>query len=185
MPAFILCVICLITTILLALTNQITFGPKLILEAAALKATQQELFPAAVDFLPMDIEALKAQYPSVESVIVAKSADGAIGVVIQASSRGYGGTVPVLVAIDKAGQIVNLKYLRNDETPGLGKKVEDKLFYGQFIGKKTDKPFTVKPNESGKVSIDAVAGATISSRAVTEAINATTSVYQKISAEVK
>lgn len=185
MPAIILCIICLVTTGLLALTNQLTYGPRLVLEAAALKANQQEMFPTASEFKQLDIEALKAQYPGVVSVAIARNADGAAGVLIQSSSRGYAGSVPVLVAIDKAGLILNLKYLTNDETPGLGKKVEDRKFFGQFIGKKTDKPFTVKFNESGKTSIDAVAGATISSRAVTEAVNAADSIYLKIAAEVK
>lgn len=185
MPAIILCVICLVTTALLALTNQMTYAPRIELEAAAIKANQQELFPNATDFKELDITALKTQFTGVSSIMVARSATAVEGVLIRSASRGYGGNVPILIALDPTGKLINMKYLSNDETPGLGKKVQDKAFYSQFIGKKTDKPFTVKLNEAGKVSIDAVAGATISSRAVTEAINAAASAFQKIAAEVK
>lgn len=185
MPAIILCVICLVTTALLAVTNQITYAPRLSLEAAALKADQQELFPSATEFKPIDITSFKEQFPGVASALVARSASGAEGVLIRSSSRGYGGDVPVLIALDKSGKILRMKFLSNDETPGLGKKVENQTYFGQFIGKQTDKLFTVKTNEAEKIRIDAVAGATISSRAVTEAINAAASLFKKISAEVK
>jgi len=185
MPAIILCVICLVTTALLAVTNQITYLPRLELEAAALKADQQTLFPNAAEFTPIDITAHQAKYPGVTSALVAKSATGVVGVLIRTASRGYGGDVPVLLAFDKSGQILRMKYLSNDETPGLGKKVENQAFFGQFIGKSTDKLFTVKATETYKTRIDAVAGATISSRAVTEAINAAASIFKLIAAEVK
>lgn len=185
MPAFILCVIVLVTTTLLAFTNQITFEPRLALEAATVKANQLAMFPDASEFKPMELARIQAELPGVASVDLAVKDGKNAGVLIQAKSRGYGGNVPVLVAFDLTGKITNLKILSNDETPGLGKKVEDKSFFGQFIGKMTDKPFTIKADETDKTRIDAIAGATISSRAVNEAMNQASSAFRMVASEVK
>lgn len=185
MPAIILCVIVLVTTTLLAFTNQITYEPRLALEAATAKANQLAMFPDASEFKPMELSAVQASLPGVVSANLAVKDSQNIGVLIQAKSRGYGGNVPVLVAFDLTGKITNMKILSNDETPGLGKKVEDESFFGQFIGKMSDKPFTIKADETDKTRIDAIAGATISSRAVNEAMNQAASAFRMVASEVK
>lgn len=186
MPAIILTIICLVTTILLALTNQLTFLPRLQLEAEAAKADQKAMFSAAATFDAIDISARAADFRGIEAVSAARDAAGArIGFVIKSTYRGYGGNVPVLVGIDKDGKVASLKILSNEETPGLGKKVEGKSFFSQFIGKPISKALTVNPAETDKTRVDAVAGATISSRAVTEAINQAAAAATKLAAEVK
>lgn len=185
MPALILCLIVLVTSTLLAFTNQITYEPRLALEAATAKANQLAMFPDASEFRPMEIGDVQAAYPGLVSANLAIKDGQTIGILIQAKSRGYGGNVPVLVAVDPEGSITNLKILSNDETPGLGKKIEDPGFFGQFIGKTADKLFTIKSDEPDKTHIDAIAGATISSRAVNEAMNQAVSAYQMLASEVK
>lgn len=186
MPAIILTMICLVTTFLLALTNQFTFLPRLQLEAETARADQQAMFATASTFDEIDLAGREADFRGIQSAFVARDAAKAtLGFVIKSSYRGYGSNVPVLVAIDNSGKILNLKILANEETPGLGKKVENKSFYSQFAGKSISKAFTVNPAETSKVKIDAVAGATISSRAVTEAINQAAAAAIKLAAEVK
>jgi Na+-translocating ferredoxin:NAD+ oxidoreductase subunit G len=80
---------------------------------------------------------------------------------------------------------LRLKVLANDETPGLGKKVEAGVFLDQFKGLGVTQDLSVYPHESGKYIIDAVAGATISSRAVTEAVNAAIQLIRQLSTEVQ
>ena len=47
---------------------------------------------------------------------------------ITAASKGYGGDVPVMVAFNSEGTITAVKFLDNDETPGLGQKVKNEVW---------------------------------------------------------
>lgn len=92
--------------------------------------------------------------------------DGALqGVVVEASADGFKGPIRVLVAIDPAAGVVRgIQVLEQSETPGLGDRVTEPEFTGQFAGKALDAAFQVG------VDVDAVSHATISSTAVTEAV---------------
>ncbi len=84
-----------------------------------------------------------------------------------AIKEGYESPIEVVITADDAGQILAMTVGENKsfaETQGLGTKVKDEAFISQFIGK-------TGPFELGK-NIDAVAGATFSSKAVVEAANA-------------
>lgn len=88
-----------------------------------------------------------------------------LGYAFVGEGNGYGGTVRVLVGVDEAfNEIVNLKVLEHTETPGLGSRIEDESFRRQFVGKKVEDPIKVGQD------IDGISGATVSSRAVTEAV---------------
>jgi electron transport complex protein RnfG len=91
------------------------------------------------------------------------------GIVIRSGLRGYGGPVPVLVGLDIAGRIVGLKVASPaegmKETPGLGLKATEDWFAKQFVG--LDSTVTLK-REGG--TIDAISGATITSRAVARGV---------------
>jgi electron transport complex protein RnfG len=73
--------------------------------------------------------------------------------------------------------------LSNDETPGLGKKVEQNTFLRQFVNRAADKLFALKVESSKQLPIDAVSGATISSRAVTESVNIAVRFFQDLDKE--
>ncbi|MDY7025386.1 MAG: RnfABCDGE type electron transport complex subunit G [Pseudomonadota bacterium] len=98
-------------------------------------------------------------------------------VVLEAlSPKGYGGDLRVLVGLDSVGEITGLMVLKPHlETPGLGDKVEagKSQFLQQFIGKSLENA----PEKAWQLSaeggaFDAVTGATVSSRAVVEAVSA-------------
>ena len=78
------------------------------------------------------------------------------------------------------GKIHDIQVIKDDETPGLGKKVRDKAFLSPFIGKAATEVFSVRPDETDLTRIDSVSGATISSRAVAEAVNKACAVYLDI-----
>ena len=70
-------------------------------------------------------------------------------------------------------KITGIFVLDQKETPGLGNKIVTDEWRGQFIAKSTAVPLTaVKSKASAESEIDAITGATISSKAVTDAINA-------------
>lgn len=183
MPAVILCVICLVTTGLLSLTYELTREERDRQAAAAANANRLALFPEAVTFEEIDTDTATLPENLLEAT-EARSADGSlIGYLFLGTKRGYGGQVPVMVAIDPAGIIVGVRVLSNDETPGLGKKVEQSTFLRQFLNQTADKQFALKVENSQQLPIDAVAGATISSRAVTESVNIAVRFFQDLDKE--
>lgn len=82
------------------------------------------------------------------------------GKAVAVSSRGYGGPIELMVGIDGKGKVSGVKVLNHRETPGLGANIVGKKFLDQFKGK------TLKDPIEPKKDIDAITGATISSRAV-------------------
>lgn len=88
-----------------------------------------------------------------------------VGYAFVGEGNGYGGVIRVLVGVDEASdQIVNLKVLNHAETPGLGSRIEEEGFRSQFVGKTVDDPIALNQD------IDSISGATISSRAVADAV---------------
>jgi electron transport complex protein RnfG len=180
MPAVILCVICLITTGLLSLTYELTREERDRQAEAAANANRLALYPQAATFEAIDTPLPEGLLEATE----AKAADGSlIGYLFLGTKRGYGGQVPVMVAIDSGGTIIGVRVLSNDETPGLGKKVEQDTFLRQFVNQAADKQFALKVENSKQLPIDAVSGATISSRAVTESVNIALRFFQDLDKE--
>jgi electron transport complex protein RnfG len=95
------------------------------------------------------------------------------GHVIKASGQGYADKIELLLGLDPEGEkITGLFILDQKETPGLGNKIIEQDFRGQFTGKSTEIPLAVIKGKSvNKNEIDAISGATISSRSVTDIIN--------------
>ena len=96
-----------------------------------------------------------------------------IGYCIKVIGNGYNGFIRLIVGIDLEGKIKGVRVLEHQETPGLGAKIDevrpgekDPWFLRQFIDKSAT---TIEV----KKDIDAITGATISSKAVTDAVNKT------------
>ena len=87
-----------------------------------------------------------------------------VGAAVLVEQRGYGGTISILVGIDLAGTIKGMKILNHHETPGLGAGISAPGFLKQFMGKTSKDP--IEP----KNDIEAITGATISSRAVCKGV---------------
>lgn len=89
---------------------------------------------------------------------------GQVGQAVSASPRGYSGLIDLLVGVDPSGKVIKVKIVNHRETPGLGSNIVKDKFLLQFGGSgQADK---LEP----KQDIDAVTGATISSRAVCEGV---------------
>ncbi len=97
------------------------------------------------------------------------------GWVVKAGGQGYGDKLELLIGTDADVQkITGLFVLEQKETPGLGNKIAEPQWRNQFVGKSTDTPLeVVKGKGQGPATIDAITGATISSRSVTGIVNAT------------
>ncbi|NVK29401.1 MAG: FMN-binding protein [Gammaproteobacteria bacterium] len=97
--------------------------------------------------------------------------DGNVRTIYRVEAMGYADQVALLVAVNPDHQIIEAAVLSHRETPGLGDKIEHKKsnwlnqLNGQTLGEPT---LELKPLGG---SIDAIAGATITSKAVINAIN--------------
>lgn len=92
-----------------------------------------------------------------------------VAYVIPSESKGYGGTIKLLVAVRPDNKVLKYTILESKETPGLGDKAAKAPFYEQFTGKTADN-LKVTKDAGNKEDIQAISGATITSRAVTLAV---------------
>lgn len=91
------------------------------------------------------------------------------GYVVTVSGKGYGGAVKMALAIDGDGKIIGIQITDcTNETPGLGQNSSNEEWNGQYKDKTTADE--VKVDKDGG-DISAISGATITSRAVTRAVN--------------
>ncbi len=97
---------------------------------------------------------------------VAKKGGEVIGYVVQSFGKGYSSFINTFISVDKDFTVRKIKVLSHNETPGLGDGIEENWFQAQFSGKTLDHLKVIKGET--KEDIQAISGATISSRAVTE-----------------
>ena len=103
------------------------------------------------------------------------AAGALVGIAFSSASReGYGGTIEVMIGILPDASIHRIEILRHLETPGLGSKIEGPDFRDQFAGSSDEnRTYQVSKDSRGapgRPPIDSITGATISSRAVTDAV---------------
>jgi len=117
----------------------------------------KEIFPEGVEFVE------EKDYVSVYD-----SNKNLLGRIYNVVQAGYGGPIVIKVGFDIEGRVKGVRILEQSETPGLGAKITEKAFLDQFAGKSGNELFLKKHNKEG--TIDAITGATISSKAVSDAI---------------
>jgi electron transport complex protein RnfG len=149
---FILSVICLVASGLLAGVNSLTKKQILLQAQAEEENSLKEVLPEAESFQPVT---------SGDEVVYYKAKDKEqrlIGVAFKTTGKGYSSDIVTMVGMSIDGTIKTIKVLSQNETPGLGARVSEEAFTNQFKNKRD-------LNE-----VSAITGATISSRAVIEAV---------------
>ena len=172
-----LTVITLIAGFLLGAVYDITKAPIAAAQEAAKKEAWQAVFPEASldDFAAVELDQSVADQVIADLGIVATidevSSVGELGYVVTTTDKeGYGGDIQVTVGITTDGTINGVSILSLSETAGLGMKATEPAFYEQYHGKQTESFYVSKDGGSGE-PIAALSGATITSRAVTGAVN--------------
>jgi len=97
---------------------------------------------------------------------ISKKGGDTIGYIIQSFGKGYSSYINTFIAVDKDFKVQKINILSHAETPGLGDEIEADAFKDQFKGKTVEHLKVIKGET--KDDIQAISGATISSRAVTE-----------------
>ena len=100
------------------------------------------------------------------------------GHVFQTQVQGYNGAITLMFGTDSDGTVTGLRVLSHTETPGLGAKITTAKFRDQFKNKRLEQ-LILKKNDPAKGQIDAITGATISSRAVTKIMRSTLESFNK------
>ena len=187
--ALILFAITLVAGVLLGLVYQVTKEPIAYQDKLAQDKANQSVFAAASTFDDVALDdgaanAVASEYTgvSIESVKEAKDASGAgLGYVIQVKSKGYGDFITYTVGITNEGNINGISIIKIAETPGLGMNAE-KVIAPQFVDKAAAIYSVAK---SGQVTdpatqIEAISGATITSKAVTNGVNGAVSYFENV-----
>ncbi len=108
-----------------------------------------------------------------------------IGYIVEGFGKGYSSYIHVLASVDKNFIVQKISILGHGETPGLGDEIEKDYFLNQFKGRSADNLVVIKGETPDK--IQAITGATISSRAVAEdgVKNGVKMLHEKLSGEVQ
>lgn len=184
--ALALCAITLVAAVLLGFVNELTKDKIAEQNAAAKVAAYREVFPAAV---VIDTEDASAQAKAgasqdilkqacfdgvtIDEVGVSKDASGnVIGYVMNISTKGYGSMINMSMGYTVSGEITGISFITLEETPGLGMRADEEEFKGQFTGRTADSLVLTKTGAANDNEIDAISSATITSTAVTKAVNA-------------
>ncbi len=181
--AVILTAFTLILGFLLGLVYEITKEPIAAANLAAAQEAYKEVFADADSFEALadfdktaaTEEVVAAGYTdSIDDIQEAKDASGeTVGYVITVTAKDASqSTITFSVGIQNDGTVNGYSITDIAETPGLGMKVEEESFYSQFAGKLVETFEVVKNAPAADNEIEAISGATISSKAVANGVNA-------------
>ena len=108
-----------------------------------------------------------------------------IGYIVEGFGKGYSSYIHILASVDMDFIVQKITILGHGETPGLGDEIEKDYFLDQFKGRTANDLVVIKGETPDK--IQAITGATISSRAVTEdgVKNGVIMLKEKLSGEVQ
>lgn len=184
----ILCIITLVAGALLGMVYQVTKDPIEARKMAEKQKTYQSAYEDAQSFaedekLTKAMTDLQAKWDTegsafgkavLNEVLLAKDASGnTIGYMVASTSKeGYGGAIDMAVGIALDGTVVGVQVLEMSESAGLGDRAKEDSFRSQYVGKAVNEYTVVKTGASKENEIDALSGATITSKAVTNAVNA-------------
>jgi electron transport complex protein RnfG len=179
-----LTLITLIAGALLGYVYELTKEPIAAKTLEAKLEAYHKVFPEAADFMEdadFGSDAARsvldsAGYPgeTIDECLAAVDASGSrLGYVMSVTtSEGYGGDIRISMGVGTDGVLKGIEILSISETAGLGMKADTDEFKNQFSGKNVSKFSYTKSGASADYEIDALSGATITTNAMVNAVNA-------------
>ena len=179
-----LTVITLVSGLLLGLVNDITAGPIASQQAKEKEEAYKAVFADAASFETvtsgedtdlesyLDENGFKAQ--NIDEVMLAKDDQGnELGYAFTVTtSEGYGGDIQFAMGVQDDGTLNGISILSISETAGLGMRATTDDFKNQFKDKNVEKFTYTKTGATSDDEIDALSGATITTNAMTNGVNA-------------
>ena len=192
--AFALLMITLVAGILLGFVYSITKGPIAQQEQLTKERSCQEVFADAATFendtedLEAATAAMKAagyEVQTLSEILVAKDDSGStLGYVLSlVDPEGYGGDISFMMGIRLDGTLNGISILSIGETAGLGMNADTDAFKSQFANKKVEKFTFTKTGSTSDSEIDALSGATITTTAITNGVNAGLAAFSSLGGE--
>ncbi len=182
MLALVLFLITFITALLLGFVNQATAPLIERNNEETRAAAMAELIPDAefVEADPSSVPAPDKETPAIQNIYEAQKDGETVGYCMEVLPSGFGGTLTVVVGINSDGTVAGAKVTSHSETPGLGAKAQsDPTWITQFAGQPADGSLAVTKDGG---TINAITGSTITSRAVTLAVNTAATYVQSLAA---
>ena len=171
-PVGVLLAICIIIPLALSVTNKVTAKKIAELEAANSKKNMQSL---------IDADNFEECENGEITYYAAINGGKTAAYIFTESSKGYGGDVSVMTAIKPDGTVAGVAILDvSGETPGLGQNAAKESFFSQYIGLKNGVSVLKNGAKAENNEVDAVTGATITSTAVTRAVNKALDDFEKV-----
>ena len=179
-----LTVITLVSGLLLGLVNDITAGPIASQQAKEKEEAYKAVFADAASFETvtsgedtdlesyLDENGFKAQ--NIDEVMLAKDDQGnELGYAFTVTTaEGYGGDIQFAMGVQDDGTLNGISILSISETAGLGMRATTDDFKNQFRDKNVEKFTYTKTGATSDDEIDALSGATITTNAMTNGVNA-------------
>lgn len=175
-----LLIISAVAALLLALTNSVTAGTIAQRSEQANAEARKLVLDSAETFEEVkDVNTDNSKGIEVAEVYEAKDASGnTVGYTLKVVPSGYGGDIELMVGIDSANsQVSGINVVSNSETAGLGARSTEPEFSDQYKGKPLEELSVLKNGTPGDTEIKAISGATITSTAVTNGVDAAIEVY--------
>lgn len=189
--ALILTAFTLVLGFALGLVYEVTKEPIAAADAATAQAAYQQVFKEAsefetyTDFDEDDAATIMEENgynDEITDVQIAKDSDGSsLGYVITVIAKdGSQANITFSVGIANDGTVNGYSITDIGETPGLGDKARTEEFSGQFAGKLVDSFTVVKQTPASDNEIEAISGATITSKAMTNGVNACITYFHNV-----
>ena len=171
-PVGVLLAICIIIPLALSVTNKVTVKKIAELEAANSKKNMQSL---------IDADNFEECENGEITYYAAINGGKTAAYIFTESAKGYGGNVSVMTAVKPDGTVAGVAILDvSGETPGLGQNAAKESFFSQYIGLKKGVSVLKNGAKAENNEVDAVTGATITSTAVTRAVNKALDDFEKV-----
>ena len=164
--------ICAVVALALAGVNTITKDQIAANKAAKTTAALQQVLPGVTDVTEVSFTDATGT--------VRKVYKGESGYAVEVAPNGFGGAITMMVGVSAEGQVLGISVISHAETPGLG----------AVAAANTDKGVSFRDQFAGLVSgitigdgdnqISAISGATISSQAVVDGVNAALECVKKL-----
>ena len=153
--------ICVVVALLLGLVNSVTEPIISQMQKEKTDAAMRQVLSAeSYEVMDFTAENVSAMYRAV-------SGGEQVGFVVEVTSNGFGGSMKLVIGVDMNGAVTGVSVTKHAETKNIGTKVaDDPSVLDRFVGMSG----TITVN-SGANRFDGVSGATVTSKAVTAAVN--------------
>ena len=190
----VLTAICAVSGLLLAFTNAATKTARELqlikyVKGPSIEAVLRDLDSNPIydndpfqDFVTIDMGKDAKGKPIEKKVFLAKKGGKLVAMAYDTGdAKGYKGPIEMMVAVDSEGKIIGMSMMSHKESPGFGANAEKPEFTDQF--KAGILPSEVELSSSGG-KIDAISGATVTSKAIVRALKKAVEIFPRIKKEV-